>query len=221
MVAAVIVIAAVGGIVIALTRGGGSEPVTTVTPSAPTAPPTDPTPTPTNPSQPPNTPTPAPSTPGGNTPTPPGAVDLGNGVSLTPASGWSVRSKQGPAAQLSNGRELFVGIATQVKPGSNPGQTCDGYHRSVAEQYTNGKFEEPKDVDLKTTKLKAASCLAQVTITNGSGSANVFIFSLVSIRTDGLAVVGSIYFTKESDIAQVNKDFATMVNSMLKGQVAG
>jgi hypothetical protein len=69
--------------------------------------------------------------------------------------------------------------------------------------------------------LKGATCQAQVTVTNGSGSGDVLIYSLVSIRTDGLAVVGSIYYTKNADLSGVNKNFETMVNSMLKGQSAG
>ena len=132
-----------------------------------------------------------------------------------------MRSKQGGAAQLSNGREIFVGVVAQVAAGSNPGQTCDAYHRALAKKYTNGKFEDPKSVDLNTSKLEAASCLAQVTVANGGGSADVLIFSLVSIRTDGLTVVGTVYFTQNADIPQINKDFAAMVNSMLRGQVAG
>ena len=75
---------------------------------------------------------------------------------------------------------MFVGVVAQLAAGSNPGQTCDAYHRALAKNYTNGKFEDPKAVDLNTSKLDAASCLAQVTVTNGGGSANVLIFSLVS-----------------------------------------
>ena len=55
-----------------------------------------------------------------------------------------------------------------------------------------------------------------MTVANGGSSADVLIFSLVSIRTDGLTVVGTVYFTKNADIPQLNKDFATMVNSMLR-----
>ena len=235
VVAAVVVLAAVGGIIIALTRGSAG-PVTTVSPSAPTTEPTadpttdpttepttDPTSSPTDPSPTtePSQPTQRPTREPTQAPTPPNAVNLGSGVSLTPASGYTVRSQKKGAAQLSNGRELFVGVAAQLEAGSNPAQTCDAYHRALAKDYTNGKFEDAKSVDLNTNKLDAATCLAQVTVTNGGNSTNVLIYSLVSIRTDGLGVVGSIYFTKNSDIQKVNKDFAAMVNSMLAGQVAG
>ena len=116
---------------------------------------------------------------------------------------------------------MFVGVAAQLAAGSNPGQTCDAYHRALAKNYTNGKFEDPKAVDLNTSKLDAASCLAQVTVTNGGSSANVLIFSLVSDpdrradrRRHGL-------LHQNANIPQINKDFAAMVNSMLRGQVAG
>ena len=60
-----------------------------------------------------------------------------------------------------------------------------------------------------------------MTIANGGNAIQVYIFSLVSVRTDGLTVVGSLYFTEDSDTKQLDKDFGTMVNSMLQGQVAG
>ena len=43
----------------------------------------------------------------------------------------------------------------------------------------------------------------------------------MSIRTDGVTVIGTVYFTEDADTDQLNKDFSAMVNSMLKGQVAG
>ena len=56
---------------------------------------------------------------------------------------------------------------------------------------------------------------------NGGSAIQVYIFSLVSVRTDGLTVVGSLYFTKDSDTTSLDKDFTAMVNSMLTGQSAG
>ena len=104
---------------------------------------------------------------------------------------------------------------------SNAGQTCDAYHRDIAKEYTNGKFADPKKADLGTKKLSAATCQAQVTVANGGNAIKVTIFSLVSIRTDGLTVVGTVYFTEDSDTQQLDKDYSAMVNSMLKGQAAG
>ena len=222
VVAAVVLLVAVGGIIMAL-AGGGDEPVSTITPSAPTTPSAEPT---TEPTDEPTEPSSAPPTSSQPTDQPTQAptgdtIDLGNGVKLTPAGGWQVKSEKSGAAQLSNGRDVFVGIVAQLPKESNPGQTCDAYHRDIAKSYTNGKFDEPKSVDLGSKKLNAASCVAQVTIANGGNAIQVYIFSLVSVRTDGLTVVGSLYFTEDSDTKQLDQDFGTMVNSMLKGQVAG
>ena len=190
--AAVVLLVAVGGIIMAL-GGGGDEPVSTITPSAPTTPTAEPTTEPTDGAddraveravhdQPTDKPTQAPA---GK------AIDLGNGVKLTPAAGWQVRSEQKGAAQLANGRDIFVGIVAKLPADSNAGQTCDAYHRDIAKEYTNGKFADPKKADLGTKKLSGATCQAQVTVANGGNAIKVTIFSLVSIRTDGLTVVGT------------------------------
>jgi hypothetical protein len=230
VVAAVVLLVAIGGIIMALAGGGDEEPVSTITPSAPTTPTTEPTTQPTQqPTQPTEQPTQASSAPPTSskptdkpTKAPSGdTIDLGNGVKLSPADGWQVKSKQSGAAQLSNGRDVFVGIVAKLPKGSNPAQTCDAYHRDIAKSYTNPKFAEPKSADLGSNKLSGATCVAQVTIANGGNAIQVYIFSLVSIRTDGLTVVGSMYFTDDSDTKQLDKDYSAMVNSMLKGQAAG
>ena len=225
VVAAVVLLVAVGGIIMALS-GGDDEPVSTITPAPQPTPTGDPSTQPTTePSPQPTEPSNAPSTnqPSGNpTQAPSGdTVDLGNGVKLTPAPDWQVRSEKGGAAQLVNGRDIFVGIVAKLPADSNASQTCDAYHRDIGKEYTNSKFADPKKVDLGTKKLSGATCSAQVTVANGGNAIQVYIFSLVSIRTDGLAVVGSLYFTEDSDTASLDKDFTAMVNSMLKGQSAG
>ncbi|MDN5762737.1 MAG: hypothetical protein L0H41_10520, partial [Microlunatus sp.] len=229
VVAALVLLIVIGGIIMAVAGGGKDEPISTITPSAPPTPTTPPSPTTKPSATPTSTPTTKPTAaPSSSKPTdkptkPPSgaAVDLGNGVKLTPAADWKVRSKKSGAAQLSNGEDVFVGIAAKLPKGSNPSQTCTGYHKELAKDYTNAKFADPENVDLGSKKLKGATCAAQVTVANGGDAVQVTIVSLVSIRTDGLTVVGSLYFTKNSDTKQLNSDFATMVNSMLKTQVEG
>jgi pyruvate/2-oxoglutarate dehydrogenase complex dihydrolipoamide acyltransferase (E2) component len=231
VVAALVLLVAVGGIIMALTGGDDEQPVSTITPSAQPNPTSEPTTEPTKePTQAPSKPTNAPSgsskpstkpsskptqAPSGDT------INLGNGVKLTPADGWQVKSQQTGAAQLSNGHDIFVGIVAKLPKGSNPGQTCDAYHRDLAKSYSNPKFDDPKSVDLGTKKLSGATCVARMTIANGGNAVQVYVVSLVSVRTDGLTVVGSVYFTEDSDTKQLDADYSEMVNSMLKGQVAG
>ena len=222
VVAAVVLLAAVGGIIMVLNRDSGTQPPpVSITPTdQPTTGPTE---------QPTAEPTPGPTT-AGPRPTPTGAtqppsgddVELGKGISLTPAAGWEVQKTGNGVAQLSNGQSVFLGQVIQAEAATNPGQLCDAWHRKVAEGTSNGKFAEPKSVDLGTQKLKGGTCQAQVTVSNGQGSATILMFSLVSVRTtDGVTVIGSASFAEGADGDQLSKDFATMVNSMLQGQASG
>lgn len=71
-------------------------------------------------------------------------------------------------------------------------------------------------------KLKGSSCLAQVTVSSGQGSGTVYLFSIVSVRaSDGVTVLGTVYFSKSQDSDTLDKDFAAMSNSMLKKQAKG
>ena len=209
--AAIVLLAAVGGIIMVLTRGGTNQPDVSITPSQPAPPTEQPTPQP--------TPEPTPTEP---QPPTGGSIDLGNGVELTPAAGWQINKTGKNVAQLSDGKSVFLGQSLQISPSTNPGQLCDAWHRDVAEGTSNGKFQDPKDVDVGTTRLKAATCVAQVTVSGGQGSTKLYLFSLVSVRqSDGVTVIGTAYFTPNTDTDQVNKDFTAMMNSMLRSQAAG
>ena len=216
--AAIVLLAAVGGIIMVLTRGGATEPEVTITPSKPAPPTEQPTPQPTG--QP--TPEPQPTAGQSSTPSTGGTIDLGNGIELTPAAGWEVKKSGKNVAQLSDGKSVFLGQSLQISPSTNPGQLCDAWHRDIAEGTSNGKFQDSKDVDVGTTRLKAATCVAQVTVSGGQGTTQLYLFSLVSVRqSDGVSVIGTAYFTPKADTDQLNKDFTTMINSMLRSQVSG
>jgi hypothetical protein len=218
--AVVVLLAAVGGIIMVLTRGGGSEqPGVTITPSQPVPPTEEATPEPTGQ---PTTPEPQPTPTGTSRPPTGGTIDLGNGIELTPAKGWEVKKTGKNVAQLSDGESVFLGQSLQISQSTNPDQLCDAWHRNVAEGTSNGKFQDPKDAEVGTTRLKAATCVAQVTVSGGQGTTKLFLFSLVSVRqSDGVSVIGTAYFTPDVDPAQLNNDFSSMMNSMLRSQAAG
>jgi hypothetical protein len=216
--AAVVLLAAIGGIIMVLNRGGADQPDVSITPSQPAPPTEEPTPQPSG--EPTAAPEPTP-TESSQSPTG-GSIDLGNGVELAPAAGWEVKKTGKNVAQLSNGKSLFLGQSLQISPSTNPGQLCDAWHRDVAEGTSNGKFQDAKDADVGTTRLKAATCVAQVTVSGGQGTTKLYLFSLVSVRqSDGVTVIGTAYFTPNTDTAQLNKEVSTMINSMLKSQAAG
>jgi hypothetical protein len=214
--AAIVLLAAVGGIIMVLNRGSAEQPDVSITPSQPAPPTEEPTPQPSREPTAEPTPSESPQSPTGR------AIDLGNGVQLLPAAGWEVKKTGKNVAQLSNGKSVFLGQSLQISPSTNPGQLCDAWHRDVAEGTSNGKFQEAKDADVGTTRLKAATCVAQVTVTGGQGTTKLYLFSLVSVRqSDGVTVIGTAYFTPNTDTDQLNKDFTSMINSMLKSQASG
>jgi hypothetical protein len=219
--AAVALLAAVGGIILVLNRGDDTQPASTITPSPPTAEPTTEPPTSPRPTDQPTASRPSASEPTEPTEQPTGsAIELGNGISLTPADGYEVQKTGNGFARLTNGEQLFLGQVIQVERNTNPGQLCDGWHRQVAAEQADGKFADPKTADLNSTKLKGASCVGTFTASNGSGSQEIFVISLVSVRTDGVTVLGTEYFLKGAESDQLNRDFTAMVNSMLEGQLS-
>jgi hypothetical protein len=216
VVAAVVLLAAIGGIILVLNKGDKTQPGSTITPTQPTSQPTEqPTEQPSGQStQPTDQPTDQTTQPGGQ------SIDLGGGISLTPAEGYQVEKTEAGFARLSNGKQIFVGQTGKLDPSTNPGQFCDAFHHKVTEGNANPRYAEPKTVNINP-KVKAATCQAVSTVSAGNGSGDVYVASLVSIRTDGLALIGTIFFTKGADTNQLNKDFGFMVGSMLRGQIAG
>ena len=120
------------------------------------------------------------------------------------------------------GRASFSANRSRSRSPPTLAQLCDAWHRNVAEGTSNGKFQDPKDADVGTTRLKAATCVAEVTVSGGQGTTKLFLFSLASVRqSDGVTVIGTAYFTPNADTAQLNTDFTSMINSMLQSQTAG
>lgn len=150
----------------------------------------------------------------------PSAVELGNSVWLVPAPEWQVQSTSNAMVLLANGRDEFVGTALRLPAGTNAAQTCNAHHRELAQDYTNGKFSIPKPENLGSPRLSGASCAATVTVANGGDAFTARIYSLVSVRADGLTAVGTMYSTDNSDSAQLDAAFSFMMNSMIRSQLA-
>jgi hypothetical protein len=219
VLAAVIALAAIGGIIIGLSSGDKDVPDTTITPGPPTPPPDEPS---ADPSSSPSTSPSAEPSPGGGGSGGGKAIDLGHDVTLIPAKGWDVKKQTDDLAQLSDGENVYIGQTATLDPGSNPGQVCTAWHKQLADSEGGGKFTTPKTADVGTDKLKAATCSAQVTASSGQGSSTLLLVTVVSVRSsDGVAVLGTVAFTSASDQEQLQKDFTAMSSSMLQTQAAG
>lgn len=83
-------------------------------------------------------------------------------------------------------------------------------------------YVDAKTVSVNDSKLKAAEGAMSGTSSSGQGSSDVKLVTVASVRTkDGVTIVGTILYGSSSDTDQVNRDFKTMINSMLKGQATG
>jgi hypothetical protein len=216
VVAAVVLLAAIGGIILVLNKSDKTQPGSTITPAQPTTQPTE-QPTGQSTTQPTDQPTDQSTGQGTGQ-----AIDLGNGISLTPAPGYQVEKSQPGFALLTTKQSIFVGQVVKGDASTNPGQACDNYHHNVATKNNEGnpQYSQPKTVNINP-KVKAATCQLVSTLSDGNGSTDVVTFTLVSVRTDGLTVMATTRFQKGADVNQLDKDFSAMANSMLKGQLAG
>lgn len=223
VVAAIVLLVAVGGIF--LTFGAhNSAPTTTLTP---TAQPTEPFPT-SSPSRPPSTSAPTTSPTSGPHPsTPPAssgsAVSLGHGIALTPASGWKLAETRPGLAVLERGsQEQFVGQSGALAKGTNPATVVNEYHKQIGDKYPGTKYTAAKAIDLGNAKVHAATGSMQVTVSTGGGTSEVVVVSVASVRaSDGVTVLGTLYFFPSSDTTALNTEFSQMLSSMLRGQVGG
>jgi len=234
--ASLALLAAIGGVVIALTRDDRGQPVTTVTPAPPTVPPAtappDPpaTPSPTSrPSDPataePTTAPPrtrAPASPRATEPPSPPAgdrVELIRGITIAPAEGWEVRDANDQSALLSNGREAFLGRVLEAKRGTNAEQLCDAYNREITKDAADQRYAEPEPIDsMPSNKLRGASCQAAVTDTSGQETTELLLSTLVSVRNDGLTVVATLVFFEDTE-RSAGEDAGAMASSMIEGQL--
>lgn len=215
VVAAVVLLVAVGGIFIALSRSS-DEPTSTITPAPPTSEPTPTQPTsgPSGQSSEPGQPSTPPTQPTGE------AIDLGNGITLKPAAGWTVQDQEATVVSLTNRQGVFYGRQLKLDKTTNAAQFCDAFNRAALKSASNAKFGDAEPTDVGSSKLSAADCGATYTETSGDKSVQVFVSSLVSVRkSDGLIVVGTLLFVKNTD-DQTKSDAGAMMSSMLTSQVS-
>lgn len=217
IVVAAVAVLAVIGLVIGLVAGGGRKDPIEVTPTPPptisptpgATPTTGPTPTSGTTSRPPTTTTTQPS---GD------AIPVGNGLSVTPASGWSIVEQKDDGVLLRDGSgRMFV---VQSGRSTNP--------RAEVEQLINGLTEKGTDVrkgQVQTpdvdSRLEVASQAAVMTATSGGGSAQVGLFGLVSSRTSDRTGFAAVLLAPADDLddSAVQADANGMLNSVIGSQL--
>lgn len=188
-----IVVLALIGVAIGLLTGGKSAPVTPIPPPVSQTPDPVPTPTPVEPSP---DPTPEPTDPAPTpseeitepaptpteTETPPvsGAIDVGNGMSVVPAEGWTVdeQSENGVLLFDAIGRGFVVSTGQSTNPAAEVAKVID----DVTAGGSDVKKGEVQAPDLHPD-LEVASQLAIMTTAGGGGTSELAVLAFVSART--------------------------------------
>lgn len=232
--AALVALLAVGGVFMLLGNRGGKE-VTGPTPvpqsQQPTPGSTDqPTPGSTDQPTPGSTDQPTPGSTGqptddpttGSTDEPSSGGDsesVGKGISVTVPDGWEVQSSKDGVVVLTNGSDLFQAEAFNADGSTDPKQLIKDFHASLAKKASSSKVvTAPKSQDVDPD-LNVAIGTTLLTTSSGQGTSEVYVTTAASIRKqDGLGIAGTMYYTSSSDTDQLDKDFSTMVGSMLQAQ---
>ena len=228
VIGVVALLAIVGGVFLAMS-GNKSTPEVPVTPTPapttpapdPSTPAPDPTPDPSTPAPDPTPDQPASPSPEPTPTTPPSgsSIQLGSGVVIPVAQGWQAEQKSPSAAVFSDGKAQVVAQVVKTDAAADPSQVCQQFHQSVLKDAANAKYGESKAV--KTPEVvKAASCMAMYTETQGGQSGDVYLETFVSIRTtDASTVLYTIFFTEatpESSFVGVNE----MLNAAIGSHIA-
>lgn len=218
VVVAVVAVALVGTLLFFL-FGNKSDDKQVDPPSpTPTVQTTDPTPDPSPTTDPPTPPTPPPST---ETPTPPSGdtIPLGNGISLTPYSGWRVQEQQGNMVMLSDGQSVFIGQVIPAGQGTSASALYTQYVTELLKSASSSEIGKPSPVDIHSS-VDVVNGQSRATISGTQGSQNLRIAVAVSVRTaDGITVLGTMMAPESVDASTLNKPYNEMFLSMVKTQV--
>ena len=130
--------------------------------------------------------------------------------------------KKANIAVLSRGgREVFIGQVISADAGTDPKAVVDAYHKQLAAKLSGVENDTTKVVDVGAPNLKAASGAMAGTLTTGQGSLYVISETVASVRKDGVTVLATIRYFKNSDQDMLKEDYGSMASSMLQTQAAG
>ncbi len=218
VVGALLVVALVaGGIGLVANRGGG-QTVGLPTPTPPTV--VDPTPAPQPPTPTPGTRTPTAAPPTTTQPAPQGAIDLGHGLWVVPASGWTVSKQESGAVTLTKGREAMILIEVgKVSADTTGTQAVDAYLGGVGKGLTNVKRSQIKELEVHPSVSVARGVLVGTSST-ANGSMELGFVTTASVRTsDGVTVVATLAWPMSSDVSSYEGAYGEMLGSVVKSQV--
>ncbi|MDO5499610.1 MAG: hypothetical protein Q4F67_08020, partial [Propionibacteriaceae bacterium] len=224
IVVAAIAVLGLGGLAIGL-LGGKDDPLPppppppTVQPTPTTNPTTDPTTEPTTDPDPAPTTEPTPGGGGGQQTQPSGnAIQLSNGMSVTPASGWTVAQQNANAVLLQDARGRSMIISTGRV--NDPRNDVTELLRRLTADGSDVRLGDVETPDLHSS-IDVARQAAAMTATSGGGSTRIGMVAIASSRkadqTGFLTVVAAPPDAFQDDSFTEGAD--AMVESLFRSQV--
>ncbi|MFT3833797.1 MAG: hypothetical protein QM711_10840 [Micropruina sp.] len=220
VVAGLAVVALAGWLLMTLLGPGGGGPTPTVSPTVSTQT-TAPTPQPTQSTDPTTDPTPQPSPTTTTNTNPGGGVEVGLGVSITPADGWrqSSRNELKNYTELSNGKAFLATQAFRVEGQVTGKDVVTQYMKQITAGLTGVTTRNPEVLDVKNDRLSAGIASWAGTKATSQGSVKVSYVSIIAVRDDGLTVMSTLIVPAGTTVASLQDDYLTMTNSMLNSQL--
>lgn len=220
VVAGLAVVALAGWLVMTLFGSNGSGPTPTGSPTVSTQT-TVPTPQPTQSADPTTGPTPQPS-PTTTTNTPPtGGVEVGLGLSISPADGWrqASRNELKNYTELTNGRAILATQAFRVEGRVTGKDVVAKYMGQVTAGLTGVTTKSPEVLDVKNDRLSAGIASWSGTKATSQGSVKVAYLSIIAVRDDGLTAMSTLIVPAGTTVASLQSEYLAMTSSLLNSQL--
>jgi hypothetical protein len=174
----------------------------------------------------PTTPTKAPTTSATKATTAPatttagGALPLSNGLSVTPAAGWTVSDKSADAVVLTNGSAEYYAIAVSGIGANTTGSAVvDAYLTGLAKKMTNVAKSNTTAVDIDPS-VSVAEGGFKGTFASSSGSEQLGVEAIGSVRqSDGVTFLGVMIYDASKSTSDLQQPFTDMTASLLQSQV--
>ncbi|WP_185975772.1 hypothetical protein [Tessaracoccus rhinocerotis] len=151
---------------------------------------------------------------------PAGAIDVGNGMSVVPAAGWSVADQSDNGVLLTDaaGRVFLVNTGNSANPEAEVAQLVD----NLTQDGTDVSKGEVQVADVHPD-LAVASQLAIMTTTGGSGTTELGLFAVISSRTADQVGFASVLLVPAADFEDeaVLTQADEMLNSVFISQLGG
>ncbi len=150
-----------------------------------------------------------------------GAVQLSNGLSVTPADGWSVKDTSNGTVLLTNGTADYYAIPVTGASGSTTGvEVVDKYIANISAKLTNATKDSTDAVDVSPA-LSVAEGGIKGTYSSSSGSGKLGLAVIGSVRvSDGVAFLGVLMYDAGADSSALKDPYTQMTLSILKSQVS-